>query len=610
MQELFKLLNEGKYEEALNGFKKVYLSTNNPIALYYSTFIEYHYIQNYNVDELYNNFKALYKYNKDTRIKVYDFYLAFLMDHEDYDLARKVSLKSLKETGENFINCYSYSRSLQKLNKKLNVALDYAIRSTSVEELNETQKLVVYANLIEIYCLKKEYNQAKNIINKLYLFSNNIPYISLIELQVAISEENDEEIAKLTANNLKYEENKFEAIKLLCQYYYESDQYDIAIEYHKMLKIYLSSPSFANEKLAILFLYSDKFDDGIKLLKEEPLENMAANNYLLGNLYYYKGGRSNYLLAINHYKQALEVSEDKEKVLTALGDVYTDLIDIKNLKDISNQLTKINSHGFAAYFDACIYRLTQQFDKASKLIKTMKRNKVDDYRINLIIKTCSDKPEKVSDYYNDVFNKNDKHSLREKIEILSFGKYGNKIDMNKAKIYIEELEKKENLSGCDYSVIASFYLLKNEDKKAYEYAKIGYEKYLHGEETCQCCGAIIAYLKYKGRGIEKDIDEAYNIFKLIHEKECNDLNENIVHIYAMLSIELNKDLEVVYNLLEKTAYRKYSTSRLFMLIKIGKLLNKDISNYNKLFKESLKHCCQREFEYYSKQHDDFMFNNY
>ena len=33
MQELFNLLNEQKYEEALAGFEEMYKTTNNPIAV-------------------------------------------------------------------------------------------------------------------------------------------------------------------------------------------------------------------------------------------------------------------------------------------------------------------------------------------------------------------------------------------------------------------------------------------------------------------------------------------------------------------------------------------------------------------------------------------------
>ena len=47
-----------------------------------------------------------------------------------------------------------------------------------------------------------------------------------------------------------------------------------------------------------------------------------------------------------------------------------------------------------------------------------------------------------------------------------------------------------------------------------------------------------------------------------------------------------------------------------MLVKIGKILNKDTSKHSKLLQESLKHCSERELEYYSKEQTEFLLNNY
>ena len=122
MKNLLNLLNEEKYYEALEGFQKIYDSTKNPIALYYITFIQYYYTNDYDINELYDNFKTLYNYSKEVRINSYDFYLSFLIDNNDYELALSVAIKSLKETKQSFVNCYSYSKSLSKLNKYLDKA--------------------------------------------------------------------------------------------------------------------------------------------------------------------------------------------------------------------------------------------------------------------------------------------------------------------------------------------------------------------------------------------------------------------------------------------------------------------------------------------------------
>ena len=204
MQELLTLLNEQKYQEALAGFQKMYEMTNNPIALYYITFIKYYYLQETNLEELYNNFKILFDYSKDIRLHIYDFYLSFLMDNKDYELGLDIASKAIKETNHNFINCFSYSKCLAKQNKNLNTALEYAKKSIEVEDLTELQKVIAYSNLIEIYSMRKEFDLAKENINKLYLMSSNVPYITFLELQLAMDMEDENEIERLAKESLQY----------------------------------------------------------------------------------------------------------------------------------------------------------------------------------------------------------------------------------------------------------------------------------------------------------------------------------------------------------------------------------------------------------------------
>ena len=610
MQELLTLLNEQKYEEALAGFQKMYEMTNNPIALYYVTFIKYYYLQDSNIEELGNNFKVLYNYSKDVRLHIFDFYLSFLMDNKDYEQGLEVSSKSLKETKPNFINCYAYSKSLCQLKRNLDVALEYAKKSIEIEELTEMQKLFAYSNLIEIYSAKKEFDLAKETINKLYLMSSNVTYITLLELQLAMDMEDENEIQRLSKENLQFEQNKFETLRLLCIYYYEHDNYDLAIEYHKQIKPLIESQSFINEKLAICYLYAEKYDEGIKLLNEEPLDDLGHNYYLLGELYYYKGGKSNYKKAAENYSKSLDLVQNKVKVLKALGDVYFELVDTENLLKIVEELHKHSKHGYVDFLEAAYYRLTQKFDEAEKLLKYMKTPEVPNFRINSIIDNCASKPEILDNYHNRAFVQTDKYSIRDRAKFLMFGEHGNKLSLEEAKKHIEELQALKDLHTCGYSVISNYYLFTNEDKKAYEYAKAGYEKYLNEEEPCQCCAPFVAYCKLKGRGTEKDIKGAYEICKDLEKREFGDINENAGHVYAECAISLGEDLNSVYEMLEKTLFRRYSTSRYFMLIKIGEMLNKDVSKYQKMFKESLKHCSQREKDYYSKEQTEFLLNNY
>ena len=65
----------------------------------------------------------------------------------------------------------------------------------------------------------------------------------------------------------EYEQNKFEALRMLCEYYYDSEQFELSIKYHEMIKPLLEEKSFANERMVICYLYLDKYEEGIKLLE-------------------------------------------------------------------------------------------------------------------------------------------------------------------------------------------------------------------------------------------------------------------------------------------------------------------------------------------------------
>jgi tetratricopeptide (TPR) repeat protein len=607
MQELQKLLEQQKYNEALEGYQKIYSSTGNPIALYYITFIKFFYTNNYDIKEIYENFKILYNYNSRIRIIIYDFYLHFLIINEDYTTALKVSKKALKETKPSFSIALAYSKCLLKLNKRLDIALEYAKKSIEIDD-SDNLKYLAYNNLIEIYCARNEYKLAKETLNKLYFVHPNPNDLLFIELNLAIHEKNNEEIEKLTNNCLS--QNPFETLKALSQYYYETDQYELAIKYTSQLKDMASSKNFINYQLTLCYLYSEKYDAGINLLLDEPLDDQLLQCRLLADLYYQKGGKANCLISKQYYEKALALKKD-ENTLCCLGDVCFELTQRDNLLKVINELKKISKKGYDNYLKANYYRLTQNFDKAEKLIKKIKKSKeISDYKKNMIIENCSSSPETLYPYHNKCFEGNSKYDIRDCIKILIFGEYGNQISLEEASKYIDFAKKEENLYSCAYSTIATYYLLSNKDDVAYKYANIGHEKYLNKEDTCQCCSAIVAYCKLKGLGTEKNVQEAYEICQLVEEKELGDLNENIGHVYAECCILLRKDLNHIYETLEKTLYRRYSTSRYFMLVKIGKLLKKDTSKYQKLFKESLNHCSQREKEYYTKNQEDFLLNNY
>ena len=113
-----------------------------------------------------------------------------------------------------------------------------------------------------------------------------------------------------------------------------------------------------------------------------------------------------------------------------------------------------------------------------------------------------------------------------------------------------------------------------------------------------------------GIGMEKNIEKAYDIAKETILDNFGAVSESLGNIYAECAIYLNKDLNEVYDFLIKTIEKRYTLSRYFMIIKVGKLLNKDVSYYEKMYKKSFKYCTILEKQYYETNPSTFMMNNF
>ena len=120
---------------------------------------------------------------------------------------------------------------------------------------------------------------------------------------------------------------------------------------------------------------------------------------------------------------------------------------------------------------------------------------------------------------------------------------------------------------------------------------------------------MLAECYYQGIGVEQNYQEAYDLLKDIIINDKKEITDNLVCLYAELSIVLNLDLNEVYNFLEQTINRRYSCSRYFTLIKLGKLIDKDTKKYEKLYKKSIKYASEKEREYYLNNPNEFMMHN-
>ena len=113
-----------------------------------------------------------------------------------------------------------------------------------------------------------------------------------------------------------------------------------------------------------------------------------------------------------------------------------------------------------------------------------------------------------------------------------------------------------------------------------------------------------------GIGIKKDVNKAYEVALQTINDNYEVVSESLGNAYAECAIMLNKDLSPVYDFLIRTRERRYSLGRYFMIIKVGKLLNKDVSYYEKMYQKSFKYDTKLERAYYKNNPTTFMMNNF
>lgn len=615
MQELLNLLKEGKTKEALEGFKDLYAKTNDIVALYYLTVIEAHSDES-DYHKLEKNFRYLYNYDKKTRISIIPFYIPFLLDIENYNTCLKVSKQAFKLKFQSSILNYAYAKSLIALyfntknySIKLDEAIDHLYKSLEFAQRDNFEKEPIYYLLITALSEKKEYSKAYEIVNGLYITLSNPKFVDKLKLSIAFHE-NNIDLIKSLFNETPLTNENIELFLLIIDYYIDNDYFDETIDCVTKITPILEDKSVAAKNMAIAYLYKKDYDKGIEILKTGELKDEYLSNFLLGDAHYYKSTNSDLLKAIKYYEKAIEANPNEEsKLLNCIADCYCELQKPFELMNIVSKLKKTNDILLIPFYMACYYKLTQHFDEAANMVKFLRKNKISESKISRIILDCDKKPEKIYPYVNFIlYDNKETYALKECLKFKMLGEYGNTIDMKEAQKYAKLLETRDDLQACAYSILSNYYLIVKDYKKSYKYALQGYQLYLNDNDSCHCCAAYVAYHKLYGLGCDKDVKEAYKICLETEKKELGTINENLGHIYALCYLELGMDLNHIYELLIKTTYRRYSASRYNMIVKIGKLLNKDVSRYEKMFKESLKHCCVREKSHLST--NDFFMNNY
>lgn len=604
MEELIKLLEENKIEEAYVGFKNRYASIHDDASLYYITMIDLTYHQ-FNPQTIYPNLIKLANSNqKKIRIGIYDSILSFCLEYEYYQDCYVYSNKALKDGYQNFIVYFALAQGKYFYKKITDQSIENdVLKALSFDQESNELKKYAYIFLIRFFADNNQIAKAKEFLNKIVLTINDINFLNYLKLIISLRE--DSKNVDLVA--LENESTRFDALVELADYYYNHNIYDKAITYLSQLEKNLQNPYHARRKIVVCYFQQEKYQEGIDILLKEDLNVNDDANLLIAQGYAEMGFKDEIIKGIPYCLKSNQISEDIS-VYRTLADIYSKCGQFDNLKSTIDKIKKINhKDDYLPYLLVKYYIGTKQFKKAEKIVlKLFYKTKINAYNYVYYSYACFKNLRSIYSIYRKILpNSGNTFYL---LKAYYYGDYGFRINERMISKYLE-MAKKENESNCLDNLIGMI-IQEKEPEEALKYFEKGMKRYQQRIDSCTCAYASYLNAKLRGIGTSKDVNYAYETAKMLIEENKGDISENLGNVYAESALQLNKNLDEVYEYLISNRERRYDISRIYMIIKVGTKLNKNVRVYKRQFRKALKQVSIRERNYYKNKPSIFMMNNY
>ena len=604
MEELIKLLEENKIEEAYAGFKKRYANLHDDASLYYITMIDLTYHQ-FNPQEVYPNLIKLVNSNqKKIRMGIYDSILSFCLEYEYYQDCYVYANKALKDGYQNYIVYFALSQG-KYFYKHINDQSieEDVLKALSYDQVSIELKKYAYIFLIRFFSDNNQFEKAKSFLNKIVLTVNDINFLDYLKLIISLRENPD----NVDLNALENEKTRFDALIELADYYYNHNIYDKAITYLSQLEKNLQNPYQARRKIAICYYQQEKYQEGIDILLKEDLNVNDDANLLIAQGYAEMKFKDDIIKGIPYCLKSNQISEDII-VYKSLADIYNKCGQFDNLKLMIDKIKKMNPKDeYLPYLLIKYYIGTKQFKKAEKIVlKLFYKGKINVLQyIHYSYASFKNLKSIYPIYRRIIPNCGNNYVL---LRAYYYGDYGFRINERMVSKYLEQAKQGEETNCIDN--IIGMIIQEKDPEEALKYFEKGMKRYQERIDNCTCAYASYLNAKLRGLGTEKDVNFAYETSKKLIQENKGEISENLGNVYAESALQLNKDLEEVYNYLISNRERRYDISRIYMIIKVGTKLNKNVRVYKRQFRKALKQVSVRERNYYKNKPSIFMMNNY
>lgn len=607
MEKFVRMLEEGNVEEAYSGFKKIYEEEKNIYALYYVAMIDIEYHRDADAKQLFRNFEKLARCSeREIREAVYSPLLSLCLENEDYEHAYTYASKALREDCGGYFVYLSYAKGLYYVEKDTSSEVEeYVKRALEEENLSFDLKDLAYRFLIEFYADTGLFEKGESLVRKLSLTYPRHDPIDFFAFQIEIRKNYDHPSEEILERVLEggY---RFDALVEMSDLYYDRGDYERCIRCLKMIREMSEDPYPLTRRIAICHILMKKYDEAVKILEKENIETNADANYLIGESYYYKGYKQDFARAIPYYLKAYALRKDANSLKSAC-DVLYEAGNPEEFKKYLDELEKaFPEDPYIHQLKVKYYRKNGEYDRAMKEIDLSNESGIDKSNFHDEIYACAKRTRDSYKYYRKYLQKKD--DCFALLRAYYFGDYGYRLSMRKVRKYLKIAESEPEFNCLD-SLIGTI-VQEKDPAKALTFFQRGAERYQNGIDACTCSIGCLCNALWRGIGTEKNTEAAFDLAKKTIEENFSDVSENLGNVYAECALELNRDLETVFDFLVKNRERRYSLSRLFTIIKVGKALGKDVSSHRVLFKKALKNAGRREKKYYKNHPDTFLMNAY
>ncbi len=458
--------------------------------------------------------------------------------------------------------------------------------------------------LVKYYLTINNKEKIEELSNKITLTCSDQAFIDTINALIEIVENKNNYdhfiVNKILSQNLKF---SFSFLIDLFDIYYFKDEYYSAfkvLEYaYKLQKENNNQDIYFIKRKMIECLLQNSFKkEAIELLKEEDLNKNSDANYLLAEIY----ADNNYLTDINkairHFTKANSIQNSPINLIN-LGNLYIRIHDKQKADDIYQELKsnyKANTKLTDFYINKAIF--DQDFDLAFKLAYSFyKKTKTKDFKfINYMIMTTKSYHYLKKAYKLIDFNENEFTYTFYLYNGTPFIKPNYDL-LNKTILKILEDKKYSDFNNEQLAFLANTFL-DIDNSKYIEILNYGHNKFINLEDGISTCSTFLAYSYYYGIGVEQDIKKANTICNKIEKLARIYGDEYYLILKSQINLDNKTDLENTFNLLSNSFTSRYQLNKLLLLIKIGELLNKDVTKYKKQYKKGLKFCSIKEKDYF------------